>query len=200
MTSLEAILGPTLDRTPVDVPLRKAFMRWQCRVRQTAMRDGEGRPDDSITPAVFLPGQTEPMGHIITILNKAPGYSVTAELAYMAAKTNDPAQRRDQAMQFFSATFYQKANEFSDILTATFPPESPGAATLRAAEKVRLVFEAYGQQFDLTCSVWRLAPQNPLYQSTIAHNRLFNPDLHPETVVLGFEPDWQSSTSDPEFR
>lgn len=196
MTSLGAILGQTAN----DTPLRKAFMRWQCRVRQTAMRDAEGRPDDSITPSVHLPGDAEPLGHIITILNKAPGYSVTAELNHMAAKTNDPAQRRDQALRFFSATYYQKAGEFSDVLTATFPPDSPGAATIRAAETVNLVFEAYGQQFDLTCKVWRLAPQNPLYQSTIAHNRLFNPDIHPDTVVLGFEPDWQSSTSDPEFR
>ena len=196
MTSLGAILGQTMT----DVPLRKAFLRWQCRVRQTAMRDTDGRPDDSITPAVILPGEAEPLGHIITILNKAPGYSVTAELAHMAAKTNDPAQRRDQALRFFSATYYQKAGEFSDVLTATVPPDSPGAATIREAENVRLVFEAYGQQFDLTCKVWRLAPQNPLYQSTIAHNRLFNPDIHPETVVLGFEPDWQNSTADPEFR
>ncbi len=196
MTSLGAILGQTIG----DPPLRKAFLRWQCRVRQTAMRDTDGRPDDSIMPAVFLPGEDAPMGHIITILNKAPGYSVTAELNHMAAKTNDPAQRRDQALRFFSATYYQKAGEFSDLLTATFPPESPGAATIRAAETVRLVFEAYGQTFDLACKVWRLTAQNPLYQSTMAHNRLFNPDIHPDTVVLGFEPDWQASTSDPEFR
>ncbi|MEM6308771.1 MAG: hypothetical protein AAF754_01885 [Pseudomonadota bacterium] len=196
MTSLNAILG----QTPADAPLRKAFLRWQCRVRQMAMRDGQGRPDDGIMPAVILPGETDPMGHIITILNKAPGYSVTPELLHMAAKTNDPAQRRDQALQFFSATYYQKAGEFSDVLTATFPPDSPGAAKLRKADRVRLVFDAYGQVFDLNCKVWRLAERNPLYQSTLAHNQLFNPGLHPDTIVLGFEPDWSSSTSDPEVR
>lgn len=196
MTSLGSILGQSISETP----LRKAFLRWQCRVRQTAMRDTEGRPDDSIIPAVFLPGSQQPMGHVITVLNKSPGYSVTAELSHMAAKTHDPAQRRDQALRYFSATYYQKAGEFSDILTATFPPKSPGAATIRAAENVTLVFQAYGQRFDLACKVWRLASRNPLYQSTIAHNRLFNPDIHPETVVLGFEPDWQRSTSDPEIR
>lgn len=195
MTSLGNILGQTMGETL----LRKAFMRWQCRVRQTAMRDTDGRPDDGITPAVFLPGAAEPMGHIITILNKSPGYSLTAEMAHMAAKTHDPAQRRDQALRFFSATYYQKAGEFSDILTATFPPESPGAEALRAAGHVRLVFSAYGQSFDLTCKVWRLAAHNPLHQATLAHNRLFNPDMHPDTVILGFEPDWQASTSDPEF-
>jgi len=196
MTSLDAILGTK----QANAPLRSAFLKWQCRVRQIAMRDFEGRPDDGMMPAVFLPEQDGPMGHIITLLNKTPGFSVTTEMQHMAAKTNDPAQRRDQALRFLSATYYQKAAEFSDILTATFPPGSPGAAQLRKAEHVQLVFEAYAQRFDLTCKVWRLASKNPLYQATMAHNRLFNPGLHPDTVVLGFEPDWSASTSEPEYR
>ena len=196
MSSLGAALGQSYS----DAPIRKAFMRWQCRVRQTMMRDDAGRPGDGIVPAVFLPGEDVPMGHIITLLNKAPGYSVTAELNHMAAKTNDPAQRRESALTFFSASFYQKANEFSDLLTATFPPESPGADALHKAQHVRLVFDAFAQQFDLTCKVWRLAAHNPLYQSTMAHNKLFNPSLHPDTVVLGFEPLWDQCSSEPEYR
>lgn len=196
MSALNAMLGVSGP----DVPLKKAFLKWQCRVRQVMMRDAAGRPDDSITPAVILDGETEPLGHIITLLNKAPGYSVTPELNHMAAKTNDPAQIRDQALRFFSATYYQKAAEFSDILTATFPPGSPGAARIHAAGHARLVFEAYNQRFDLNCKVWRLAPHNPLHQATMAHNRLFNPCLPPDTEVLGFEPDWAGSSSDPELR
>ena len=196
MISVGASLGETYSASP----MRSAFLKWQCRVRQTAMRDNFGRPDDGITPALYLIGEDEPVGHIITLLNKSPGYSVTPELNHIIAKTNDPAQRRDQAIQFFSATFYQKAPEFSDILTATFPPGSPGAAKIRRSQEVRLVFEAYAQMFDLTCKVWKLARHNPLYQSTMAHNKLFNPGLEPDTEVLGFEPDWSRSTSDPEFR
>jgi hypothetical protein len=177
--------------------MRKAFLKWQCRVRQVSMRDAEGRPDDAITPALYLPDSDEPMGHVITILNKAPGYALTAEMNHMFSKTNDPAQRRDQALRFFSASYYQKAAEFSDILTATFPPGSVGAAAIREAGSVRLVFDAYAQVFDLNCKVWRLADHNPLAEATIAHNRLFNPSLAPGTVVLGFEPDWAASTSDP---
>ncbi len=196
MSSVSAsILGQTFS----DHPLRLAFLRWQCRVRQVAMRDHEGRPDDAITPALYLPGQVQPLGHIITIMNKAAGYSVLSELKHMDAKTNDPAQKRAQAMTFFSATYYQKAAEFSDILTATFPPGSPGAAQIREAGQVRLVFDAYNQIFDVSAKVWRLAEHNPLFQTTIAHNRLFNPTLPPDTEVLGFEPDWSASTSDPEF-
>lgn len=196
MSSLGAVLGQSYSSSP----LRLSFLKWQCRVRQLAMRDNQGRPDDAITPALYLAGNDEPLGHIITLMNKSPGYSVTPELLHMAKKTNDPAQRRDQAIRFFSATYYQKANEFSDFLTATFPPKSPGAAKIREAETVRLRFEAYAQVFDLKCKVWRLAARNPLYQSTMAHNRLFNPALSEDTEVLGFEPDWDASTSDPEVR
>ena len=194
------MLGAALGETYSTSPLRLAFLRWQCRVRQQSMRDNQGRPEDAITPDLYLEGEDDPLGAVITIMNKSPGYSVTPEMQHMAAKTNDPALRRQSALTFFSATYYQKAAEFSDILTATFPPESPGAAKIREAGEVRLKFDAYGQVFDLTCKVWRLAAHNPLYQATVAHNKLFNPTFHPDTEVLGFEPIWDRSTSDPEIR
>ncbi|KNG93523.1 hypothetical protein [Pseudaestuariivita atlantica] len=196
MTSLAATFGTSF----ADHPMRKAFLRWQCRVRQIAMRDNDGRPDDAIMPAVFRDGEDAPMGHIITVMSKAPGYSVTPELKHMAAKTNDPAQRRQTAVQFLSSSYYQKASEFTDILTATFPPASPGAAALREAASVRLRFEAYAQMFELRSKVWRLAEHNPLWQATMAHNALFNPALPSDSVVLAFEPDWEASTSEPEIR
>jgi hypothetical protein len=192
MSMAASILGTS----SVDHPLRQMFLKWQCRVRQMVMRDHQGRPDDAITPAVILAGNTEPFGHIITVMNKTAPYSVTPELLHMARKTNDPAQRRSQALQFFSATHYQKHHEFSDILTATFPPGSPGAAKIREAETCTLVFDAYAQRFNLFCRVWRLADHNPLFQATLAHNRLFNPSVPSGTEVLGFEPDWDKSSAD----
>ena len=195
MTPLAAMLGEARSSDP----LRLFFLKWQCRARQNAMRSGEGRPDDAITPALFLPGEEEPLGHVITVLVK-PAPSVTAELEHMAAKTNDPAQRREQALRFLSAAHYQRAAEFSDILTATFPPGSPGAARIRAAERVRLVFDAFAQRFELDCKAWRLVPRAPHRRATMAHNRLFNPSLPPDAEVLGFEPDWRASRADPDPR
>ncbi len=191
MSSLATQLGQSYS----DHPLRVSFMKWQCRVRQLNMRESEGRPDDSIMPAVYLDGSDTPLGHIITLMNKAPGYSVTPEFQHMARKTHDPAQRRAEALKFLSASYYQKAAEFSDVLTATFPPDSEGALTIRRAQICRLVFEAYSQRFDLNCKVWKLAQHNTLYQATMAHNRLFNPAIPPDTIVLGFEPDWGTSAS-----
>lgn len=195
MSSIASVFGVNAEKHP----LRDAFLKWQCRARQMSMRDNEGRPDDAITPAVILAGQEVAMGHIITVINKAPSFSVTPELQHMSRKTHDPAQRREAALRFFAAGYYQKASEFSDILTATFPPGSQGAQTIRDAERATLVFEAFAQKFTLDCKVWRLAENNPLNQSTMAHNLLFNPTLPPDTIVLGFEPDWSASSSTPEF-
>ncbi|MGV6846920.1 MAG: hypothetical protein ACWA5A_00935 [Marinibacterium sp.] len=195
-----SVPGAALGQTFSASPMRQAFLKWQCHVRQIAMRENDGRPDAGMTPELFLAGASEPMGAIITLLNKAPAHSVTPEMAHMFNKTNDPAQRRDQAIRFLSATHYQKASEFSDILTATFVPGSEGARRIRDAGQVRLRFDAYAQVFDLDCRVWKLAPRNPLFQATMAHNRLFNPALPHDTVVLGFEPDWAASTSEPEIR
>lgn len=186
-----------LGTTATDSPLKAAFLRWQCRVRHLSMRDNHGRPDGGITPALTLPGETEPMGHIITVLNKAPLFSKTPELKHMVMRTNDPAQRRDKALQLLSETYYQKWKEFSDVLTATFPPESQGAVDIEAAGGCTLTFEAYNQRFDLNCKVRRLGSAEPLYQATWWHNILFNPNLHPDTIVLGFVPEWSTSSADP---
>jgi hypothetical protein len=193
MSALAQVLGVEPD----PHPLRDAFLRWQCRVRQIAMRDNQGRPDSAIMADVTLAGQSQPMGALITLISKLPQYSKTPEMQYMVKKTFDPAQRREKALELFSETYYQKAREFSDILTATFQSGSQGAEKIRAADTCALHFEAYNQSFDIQCKVWKLTKKNSFYQSTWWHNHLFNPDMSLDTVILGFEPDWSASTADP---
>ena len=48
----------------------------------------------------------------------------------MARRTHDPAERRESALKFLAERYYQTANEFSDSLTASFPPDSGIAAAL----------------------------------------------------------------------
>lgn len=189
---------PALD--PEAIALRDAFLAWQCRVRQIMMREEMGRPGDGVMPVLHLGDAPEPAGHVITVLSKAPGHAQVPEMRHIAQRTNDPARRREDALKLFSEMYYQRPREFSDLLTATFPPDSPGAATIRQAGRVRLVFEAYRQRYDLMCRVWRLAEHHPSYQATWWHNVLFNPGLPAGTVVLGFEPDWTASAADPDPR
>jgi hypothetical protein len=189
--------GEIVRMPGANTALRDSFLRWQCRVRQIMMREDQGRPGDAITPALTLAGAGAPMGQVITVMSKSPQFSKTPEMRHMVRRTNDPAQRRDAALTFFSEYYYQKAAEFSDILTATFPPESPGAAAIRDAGRVILTFAAYSQRYELECRVWNLARHNPLHQATYWHNLLFNPGLAADTIILGFEPDWARSRAEP---
>lgn len=184
-----------LGRRPPDHRLKERFLRWQCRVRQLAMREHGGRPDDAVMPSLTLADESEPLGHVITLIGKWGAHSRTAELRHLVKRTNDPAERRTKALELFSETWYQQAREFSDTLTATFPPGSAGAARIVEAGRCTLDFNAYNERFTLDCAVRALAPNHPLYQATWWHNILFNPALHPDTVMLAFEPDWELSTA-----
>ena len=177
--------------------LRDGFLRWQCRVRQLAMRDNLGRPDAAISPDVTVKGGSQAIGQIITVLSKWGPYSKLPELQHMAKRTNDPAQRREKAIEFLSEYYYQHASEFSDNLTATFPPGSRLAAALLESGEIKLNFEAYNQRFELHCDTKRLHDSDALYQATWWHNVMFNPGLHPQTIVLAFEPDWDLCSADP---
>ena len=182
-----------LDMEPNGTKI--AFLKWQCRARQIAMRENNGRPDESIMPSVFLDLSEVSVGSVITLIHKLPKFSLTAELFHMAKRTFDPALRREQAIQFLSSNYYQKYNEFSDVLTSTFSPNSKGAKKIYDKETCVLVFEAYSHRFEISCKVWRLAERNYFFQSTVAHNQLFNPSMHPDTMILCFEPDWKKSFS-----
>ena len=56
-----------------------------------------------------------------------------------------------------------------------------------------LIFEAYNQYFELFCEAKQLKKDDPFYISTWWHNSLFNPSLHPETIILSFNIDWSKS-------
>lgn len=184
-----------LDRANEE--LRDRFLGWQCRIRQIAMRRDGGRPSSGMTPLVSAAEGSGPIARIVTVLCKRPEHSATMELRHMSRRTHDPAERRGVALKFFAERYYQAANEFSDNLTASFPPESETAATLLNHRECRLAFEQFSQRFDLHCAVRPLSRNNPLREATFWHNLLFNPRLAADCVILGFEPDWPKSEAVP---
>ena len=146
------------------------------------------------------PGSTQgagPIVRIVTVLCKRPEYSATMEFRHMARRTHDPAQRREDALKFLAERYYQTPREFSDTLTASFPPDSAIAATLLAHRECRLDFEQFSQRYRLHCTVRCLSRNNPLREATFWHNLLFNPRLPADCTILGFEPDWPKSDADP---
>ena len=75
--------------------LRLSFLKWQCHIRQIAMRQGGGKPSDGMLPALRLSEDGEPVGHIISVMNKAWEHSVTMEIRHLARRTLDPQARRE---------------------------------------------------------------------------------------------------------
>ena len=189
---IENIIDSSEKPNKIPSPQEK-FIKFQCRARQMIMRDNLGRPDDSITPTIYLKENTKPITKIITLIHKLPEYSALSELMHIARKTNDPSQRRDQAVKLLSASYYQKNREFTDVLTATFTPNSNLAETLISEGSCRLLFDAYSHKFESTFTVNKLERSEFLFRSTIIHNQLFNPNLHPETIILSFSPVWEES-------
>ena len=184
-----------LDRANEE--LRNRFLGWQCRIRQIAMRAHGGRPTSGMTPLASPAQRNDPVVRVVTVLCKRPEHSATMELRHMARRTHDPAERRESALKFLAERYYQSSREFSDVLTASFAPDSGTAATLLGHRDCRLAFEQFNQRFDVRCTVRRLSPNNPLREATFWHNLLFNPRLPADSVILGFEPDWARSEADP---
>lgn len=158
-----------------------------------AMREQAGRPNDGMVAAIGLSADAEPICRAITVLNRKPLHSLVSEMEHLARKTNDPSERQNGAVRFFSAAYYQKHSEFSDCLTATFAPGSQVVDAISSAGMCSLTFEAFAHRFVLECEVKRLSEDHPFHQATVAHNRLFNAAIPAGIEVIGFRPDWDRS-------
>lgn len=180
-----------------QVALRDAFLGWQCRLRQLAVRQAGGRPTSGMRPEATPAGAAEPLGPITVLIHKADSGEATAQFRHMARKTNDPAERLQSALKHLQAAYYQKPRDFSDVMTALFGPGSESAARLAGAGGCRLVFEQYQQRYDIPCAVLRLVESEPAYQATYWHNALFNPRLPAGVEILAFSPDWAHASAEP---
>ncbi len=180
-----------------DRALALAFLGWQCRLRQIAFRRDGGRPGGGISPRVFVGDSRRAASRIVTVINKADPVAAVMEFRHLHRRTQDPAERRTDAVRLLSETYFQGPRTFTDRLTAVFPPGSRVAGLLESAGSCRLAFEQFGQRYDLTCEAIRLGEDAPLYQSTFWHNALFNPDLSKECGILALAPDWPRCAANP---
>ncbi len=178
---------PAFDTSGADA-MRRRFLGWQCRVRQAAVRERSGQPDQAMTPMLRMAGQA-PV-RVITVLNRREEFSVLPEFRHIVRRSVDPAAIRNAALTFLAAGYFQGPDRFSDLLTACWPPESMTAALLARQERCILEFDAYAHSFHLDCRITELEETQHSFQATWWHNRFFNPDLRAESRILAFSPDW----------
>ena len=131
------------------------------------------------------------------MLVKSDPAHFVARFRYMYQRTQDPAERRQSALEFLADAYYQRPQEFSDRLTALFGPRSVLADQLGNAGRCELAFNQFSQSYRIPCTAAELTGDDPGFEFTLTHNRLFNPDMPPGVRVLGFTPQWHEAQAEP---
>ena len=170
--------------------LRASFIGWQCRLRQIAMREDHGRPSIGMRPKLgFIDDETF-SDEITVLLVRQDAVSDASRFKYLFHKTQDPRIRYESALEFLSSTYYQQSREFSDELTGLFDSSMLLVQKLLSAGNCLLEFSQFSASYRFNCKVRQIPIDEPAYQTTYWHNRLFNPTMPGDIVVLGFLPDW----------
>lgn len=175
--------------------LRRAFLAWQCRIRQIAVRDHGGRPTPGMRPVLEVAAQR--VGPITVVLNKLDGGATTTQFRFMVKKTHDPVERYEAAMRHFAAAYYQGPDSFNDQMTALFAPEAGLPGQIAGRDDCLLLFEQFRQSWRLPCAARLLDPSAPSWQATYWHNALFNEHLPGGVQIVAFAPDWARVEADP---
>ncbi len=176
--------------------MRDHFLGWQCRLRQHAVRQLNGRPSPGMQPDLALAGGTG-FEAVTLLLVRADPSVYTAEFRHIVRRTRDPKQRYDSALKYLASNYYQHPREFSDRMTALFGAESKAAATLHDAGTATLLFEEKNQAYRIPCEVRRLVESDPAWQASYWHNHMFNAHMPGDANVLQFVPDWAHAKADP---
>ena len=177
--------------------LRDHFLGWQCRIRQIAMRQDGGRPSQGMRPQVWgSDGWLLSPGLTVLIVPKEPAES-TAFFRFQVEKSNDAREIYERGLAYLQGEYFQRPKEFSDRLTAVLPARSEIANAMLAEKTCALEFNQFRQFYRLTCAVFELAASDPAREATLWHNRLFNPALPDDTMVLSFRPDWSDAVARP---
>jgi hypothetical protein len=177
--------------------MRSAFLGWQCRIRQIAMRDYGGQPLAGMRPRVSSrTGEALAPALVVLLIPLEPKES-TAFFKYQVQKTNEPQKTRDAGIGYLGADFYQIPELFSDEMAAVFRAGSGLAGDILGARGVVLDFEQFSQSFRMFCSARKLGKRDVARDAALWQARIFNRDLGNDCEVLSFRPDWKSANAEP---
>ena len=179
----------------VNDGLRQAFLGWQCRLRQLAVREGEARPTEGMRPNLTVAGQDA--GAVTVVITPLEPKTSTDEFRHIVRRTHDPRERYEAALRYLQSSHFQDPRHFDDRLTAIFAIEAELPQMLSGRDDCVLEFEQFSQRYWLTCSAELLDADDQAFQATYWHNALFNPKLPAEVQVLSFKPDWSKARAEP---
>ena len=179
------------------LPIQNYFIGWQCRVREFALRNEEGRPNGGMRPQIALKnGEVVFPAATLLIIPDHPDQTIR-QFRFMALKTHDPKERYTKALQLLAAKFYQNAEDFSGAMSGIFSRFSEEVKALEKDQSCIIEFDYQQQAFKIPCHVSASPKNESVHEFTYWHNYLFNPNLSPEVKVLHFKPDWEKTVSEP---
>lgn len=171
--------------------LKEQFIRWQCRIRQLSVRKDQGKPSQGMRPRLVVKDQD--LGDLTVMLIKSESAGLVQQFKYIYQKTQEPADRYQQAIKLLSEYYYQIPGEFSEEMAAVFPEGSNFVLQMARAGQGCLIFEQGNQRYTMPCRTREIPRNESKYQAVYWHNRLFNPNLSETVKMLGFMPDWELS-------
>ena len=175
--------------------MRLAFLGWQCRLRQLAVREGDARPTAGMRPNLAVAGQGA--GAITVVIIPAEPDESTREFRHIVRRTHDPRERYQAALRYLQSSHFQDPARFDDRLTAIFSIDAEMPALISGRSDCVLTFEQFSQRYCLPCHALSLDAEDPAFQATYWHNALFNPGMPAEVQMLAFRPDWNKAEADP---
>ena len=179
------------------LPIQNYFIGWQCRVREFALRNEEGRPNGGMRPQIELKnGEVVFPAATLLIIPDHPDQTIR-QFRFMALKTQDPKERYSKALQLLAAKFYQNAEDFSGAMSGIFSRFSEEVKALEKDQSCIIEFDYQQQAFKIPCHVSASPKNESVHEFTYWHNYLFNPNLSPDVKVLHFKPDWEKTVSEP---
>ena len=182
-----------------NAELRRQFLGWQCRIRQISARDHGGKPLPGMQPRVLSRNGDELLEAMTVLLVPLLPDESLAFFRFQVQRTNEPRQAYETGLRYLSSGYYQEPERFADTMTAVFAASSLMARRLLKIRECLLAFEQSAQRYTMFCAVRRLARGDAAREVTLSHNRMFNPALPSDSVVLAFKPDWKSANAIPEL-
>ncbi len=170
--------------------MRSRFLKWQCQIRQFAVRRRNGMPTLGMRPMVHLSDSNSYFGPVTVLIRHKKCQSITAQFKFISVKYQDPRERMQSALKLLSEIYYQFPEKFSDHLTAVFPLNSDYSSTILSSSLVTLSFREGGEKYKFPCKTNLLDSNDPAYQNSYWHNFLFNPSLPGKVDIIDFAPDW----------
>lgn len=192
--------GSQTDENVEPEVVRDHFIAWQCRLRQDAVRQQGGRPADGVRPRLEVEAD-DPVAPALTVLLVEREPRKTAAIFQnVIRRTNDLQRRYDVALEILGARYYQYPESFSGAMTALFGTGSATVDCLVRLGRCVLHFEQSDRYFRVPCRVEALKLDDPAFQATFWHNKIFSPGLSSDVQVLAFQPNWERASARPATR